>query len=202
MMMLRRVGIALGLLMTVALAVPASENTPETERDTDPERRIRAPERIGVVFNTSSILLELEEYQGAGIGLKGVWEHFAGRALIGFRHSTSNETTLLNLGVAFEYHLAPGTVSPYAGAELALRYERNTRVSPSQRSIATGPAMLFGVEVAPLDILSLFAEYRLGLTVSYAEAGDDSTTNYAFGTGLGNQGAIGLIVYFLDRRER
>ncbi len=202
MIMLRRVGIALGLLMTVTLVVPATEATPETEQDIDPERRIRAPERIGVVFNTSSILLELEEYQGAGIGLKGVWEHFAGRALIGFRHSTSNETTLLDLGVALEYHPAPGAVSPYAGAEIALEYVRNAGVSPSQRSVATGPAALFGVEVAPLDILSLFAEYRLGLTVSYAEAGDDSTTNYAFGTELGNQGAIGLIVYFLDRRDR
>ena len=68
--------------------------------------------------------------------------------------------------------------------------------------VSLGP--LFGVEIAPFDIVSVFAEYTLAFSAVYAETsgpmGDDQGWNYSIATGLGNRGSIGIIVYFLDRR--
>ncbi len=183
-------------------AADAADNTdPEDHQDPDDEResRMRLPDRLGLIFNTSSILLELDEYQNAGIGLKVRWERIALRGLLGFGYESGNETFDLSFGTALEYHLAPGAqVSPYVGGRLALEYERDYNVDVTEFKFGLGP--LFGVEVSPLDSLSVFAEYQLQYSATYVSTADDSTWNYKFATGLGNRAALGIIVYFLDRR--
>ncbi len=180
----------------------AADNTdPEAPQDPNDEResRMRLPDRLGLIFNTSSILLELDEYQNAGIGLKARWEHIALRGLLGFGYESGNEEFELGFGTALEYHLIPGAeVSPYTGGRLALEYARDYNADVTEFKFGLGP--LFGVEISPLEILSIFAEYQLQYSAAYASKDDDSTWNYTFATGLGNRAALGIIVYFLDRR--
>ena len=201
-MKLNRLILCVVLCMLVSLALAAQENgVPEAEEAEGSRRELQ---RIGIVFNTPSILLELEEYRSAGVGVKGVWDNIAVRGLVGLAFNTNNDLFGLAVGSALEFHRAPGLVSPYFGAELLLEYLRDKVGTSTSSSFGMSIGPLFGVEVAPFDIISIFAEYTLAFSAVYSStsgpAGSDERWNYAIGTGLGNQGSIGIIVYFLDRR--
>ena len=167
-------------------------------------REPRTLDRIGLIFNSPSILLELDEFHGLGIGAKGFWDNLALRGLFAIDFRTNTELFGVALGTAIEFHPTPATVSPYVGGELLVDY-RQDRAGPTflkQFGITIGP--LFGVEIAPWKSVSFFAEYRLAFRAAYASSGgsmdDDKRWNYSIGTELGNRGSIGIIVYFLDRR--
>ena len=180
-------------LLLVATAAPLA-----AQQETDDNgSRLRAPDLLGVVFNTTSILLELDPYQEAGIGIKARWERFALRGLLGFGMESGNERREFAIGGTLEYHLSPGLVSPYAGGGLLFEYF-NQDMQP--REITFGLQGVFGVELMPHEVLSFFAEYALAYRTTYVDSDAGSTRNYRFASGLGNQGSIGIVVYFLDRR--
>ena len=168
-------------------------------------REPRTLDRIGLIFNSPSILLELDEFHGVGVGAKGFWDNLALRGLFAIDFQTNTEIFGVALGTAIEFHPTPATVSPYVGGELLVDY-RQDRAGPTflkQFGITIGP--LFGVEIAPWKTVSFFAEYRLAFRAAYASSSgsteDDERWNYSIGTELGNRGSIGIIVYFLDRRS-
>ncbi len=200
--------VVLCVLIAVPGAAQAATHTPSPleqqehhgeENGAEPERTIGAPARVGLIFNLPSVLDRLDGYQGAGFGLKAFWERVALRGLLGLDYDSSQEQFELNVGATMEYHFSPGRLSPYAGGGLLYTYERDEELET--RRFETGVAAVFGLEFAPLDFLSVFAEYSLKYSGWQLRADDGTTTNYSFSTQLGNQGAIGIIVYFLDRRE-
>ena len=163
------------------------------------ERRIHPPSRLGLIFNTPDILVALDEYQGTGVGVKAVWQRIALRGLLGLRYESGAEVFDFSLGSVLEYHLTGGRVLPYIAAGLQFEYERNYDLDITEFTMRLGP--IFGVEIAPFDVLSVFAEYQLEYAPTYARTPDGSRWNYRFATGLGNRGAIGIVVYFFDRRD-
>lgn len=188
---------------------PQSNDQPDApelpEEEQNGAGRWRNPDRMGVIFSTPSILLEIEEYQNAGIGAKAFWGDLAFRGLLGFRLSSDDNPFSMNFGTAVEYHFMPGRISPYFGGALQMEYQRrDDHIVDRVFRLDIGP--LFGVEFAPIEMLSLFAEYSLAFSAAYSRARVAGTTtetwNYELATGLGNQGRIGIIVYFLDRRDR
>lgn len=196
------------VLMCLLLALPVSAQEPDpaeaNRAGEEQPRERRELQRLGLIFNTPDILLSPDQYQGLGVGVKGVWDHMAARGLLGLTFDTANSFFGLALGGALEFHLASGVASPYFGGQLLLEYSHDDRMAGTVRTFGAGAGPLFGVEIAPFEILSIFAEYALTFRASYASTAgameDDQRWNYAIGTGLGNQGAIGIIVYFLDRR--
>ncbi len=181
------------LFLLLAATAPPLAAQQENE---DNESRLRAPERLGVVFNTTSILLELDPYREAGIGIKARWERLALRGLLGFGFESGTERREFAIGSTLEYHLSPGRVSPYAGGGLLFAYfNQDTR----PREITFGLEGVFGVEVMAHEILSFFAEYALAYRTTHVDSDTGSTRNHRFASGLGNKGSIGIVVYFLDR---
>lgn len=181
------------------------DNGEQPEPDGEPRER-RTLDRLGIIFNTPSILLELDEYQSAGIGLKAFWQELAARALMALNYESGREILGFTFGGAIEYHLLPNRVSPYLGGALTLGYRYDGWGPTTLREFELTVGPLFGVELAVLDGLSVFAEYSLRFAAAHARtsgaAGDESSWNYFLGTELGNQGSLGIVVYFLDRRNR
>lgn len=180
------------------------ENGAAEDGDETRQSRLFNPDRLGVIFSTPSILLEIDQYQNAGIGAKAFWGDLAFRGLLGFRVASDGNPFSINFGTAAEYHFLPGRISPYFGGALQLEYERHDDdIVDRVFRLDIGP--LFGVEFAPIEMLSLFAEYSLNFAAAYSRAQVAGTTsetwNYELATGLGNRGRIGVVIYFLDRRD-
>lgn len=186
------------LIAFILLGGPALFAQEEAEGGQD-----KGLERLGLIFSAPSILLELDEYQGAGVGAKAAWNKWALRGLVGFQFDTAAEESSITVGTAVEYHLGQSKISPYVGAEaiFGYAYAESEDTKTTEYELGVGP--LIGVEYAVAEGLSLFAEYKVGFTGIKSEvddpAGDDSSTNYYVATELGNYGALGIVVYFLDR---
>lgn len=184
---------------------PEADETVEQEAEEQEPRERRQLERLGVIFNTPNILLELDEYQRAGVGLKGFWGDLAVRGLLGLNLDTGRDRFGYTVGSALEYHVLPGRVSPYLGGGLILGWERDDMGPTTLTTFDIGIGPLFGVEFTLTEGLSVFAEYILELRAAYVDGGpmaDRDGWNYFLGTELGNQGSLGIVVYFLDHRNR
>ena len=196
-----RTGLAL-LLVGIAVSAFAETDTdtPETAPEAVAESRAGV-DRIGVVFNAPSILLEIDRYQKAGVGLKSVWGQRALRSVVGIE-ATGSDSFRGTLGTTFEYHPVAGRASPYLGGSLVLSYEKEDvgDTEWTEFGVSIGPVL--GVEFTLVEGAAVFAEYTLSFDGVRTGSGDDQTWNYLFGTRLGNQGSIGIVVYFPGFRRR
>jgi hypothetical protein len=156
---------------------------------------VTGPCDLGVIFNTSSLLLELESYQ-AGLGAKIGLGRLGLRGSFGLGINGSASSLDLGAGVAAEYHLTPQPVSFYAGGSLDAGYVRQSGLL---WSVPLTVAVLAGVEVFPFEFLSLFAEYKIAFSFSATTLFSTSQTtfDYLLQTGIGNGARIGLVLYFM-----
>jgi hypothetical protein len=168
---------------------------------------------IGIIFNTDSLLLDYESYQG-GIGAKLYDGPLAYRLTTDLYLSTISESRAITLGLGAEYHFSNGRVSPYAGGYVLGSFAKARDEATSQswtetRTIDMGFGGILGVELFVTRFLSLFAEYDLGLTYSSVSttesiAGQRNTTQTADWTldlGVGNESKIGIVIYLYRERK-
>jgi len=162
---------------------------------------------VGFIFNTSNLLLDIDAYQG-GFGAKFRYPESALRALVTLGYASTNSNLEVGAGVTYERPFFTGRVVPYWGL-LAAAVVQGERVEVdednyTQTRVITGSAgAVLGAEVFIFDFLSVFGEYQLAFDVAHTAISqsvdgtvtDSSSTNYAFGAGLGNNASIGLVVY-------
>jgi hypothetical protein len=155
----------------------------------------KGPCDLGVIFNTSDLLLGLESYQGA-LGAEIGWDGLALRGLFDFTINGSSETLGAELGAAFVYHLVTGVISPYVGASASGAFMTTANVT-SAWTFTLGS--LAGVEVLVLDFLSIFAEYEIGadLVATTNLQSSQTTFDYLIATRMGNNAKIGVVIYFM-----
>lgn len=165
----------------------------------------------GIIFNTSNILLDLEEYQ-SGVGIKLRGEDYSIRGLFSVSYESSNDEFVTNMGITYEKPFFPGRVSPYWGiaGKLGLNLDKDEYDADNWVNTTTVTGNLsavFGTEVYIFEFLSVFAEYNLGTSVSWAKVVQSSsgtetestTTNFSIGTELGNEASLGMVIY-LEKR--
>lgn len=169
---------------------------------------------LGFIFSTRDILLGLDEYQG-GIGVKLAGDRLAYRGLLDVFVSTVDESFSGALGLSVERHLQTDRVSPYIGACLTLELAKSTtedaftNTRTERLSMPISSAAIFGVELFLARSVSLFAEYSLSLTfsptwVTETVSGVEdkrSDAEWSLDMGLGNQSKIGIVVYFVTKRD-
>lgn len=167
------------------------------------------------LFSTSDISLDLEGYEG-GLGLKWKYNNLALRtsAHLLLDYSTDNDAGTSEqgwgLGTTFEWHFKDGRVSPYTGFGLCydhtnekIQVDSANWTEDIMDTLTFGP--ILGGEIKVLDNLSIFAEYQLGMIFewpTYKTTTDNDTVTekadegWLLDLGLGNQGMLGLVVYF------
>ncbi|WP_319562184.1 hypothetical protein [Marispirochaeta sp.] len=161
----------------------------------------------GIIFNTSNILLDLNEYQ-SGVGVKLKANDYALRGLFNIGYESGADLFEMDLGLTYEKPFFTGRVAPYWGVAVNGGYslDRDEYDSDNWNEYSDfigGLSAIFGTEVYIFDFLSLFAEYSIGFSISRATVtqkssgveSDDTTINYNIGTGLGNAASIGIVIY-------
>ncbi len=179
-------------------APPALDTQPAKAAD-PPAKAAGRPLDLGIIFNINNPLQNLESYQG-GLGIKAMFGEHAVRTLVNISFDSTAGSFAVNLGAAYEYHLFPEPVSPYLGLAAKAGYMRqdsNVAVVP----ISAGAVL--GAEIFILDFLSVFAEYEVSFSASWLTdlTSSVTTTNYWLSTGLGNDGKIGIVLYFQRARK-
>jgi hypothetical protein len=108
----------------------------------------------------------------AGVGLK-YWllEPFALKSVLFFNYlnvrATNQNTVNFGMSAACEYHFITGPVSPYAGALAGIEILSDSTATAADYHLGG----IFGVELSPLDFLSLYVEYSL--TATFRETGTE-----------------------------
>ena len=200
---------------TVFVIYANDSDSQEIEKTKDGWFSIENPYKTGIIFNVSSILLDVESYQG-GIGIKRYFKDpWAYRLAFDFGYSNSSNSWLVSIGNTFEYHITTGRISPYIGVYFDIGYatykdetDADNWTKVTSIPISTGPVL--GVEIEVFNVLSLFAEYSIAFdfthtTTTESVAGfetKDSATHYGVNTGLGNDSKIGIIIYFNRKFKR
>ncbi len=147
----------------------------------------------GLIFNTSDLLLSLESYQG-GIGMKFTWGNISLRGTFDLLYNGSADAFAINGGIALEYHLLKGPISPYIGGLVSGGYMTEKDVSTS---IPVSAGLIAGAEVFIFDFLSFFAEYCIAadLTWKTDQVTDEDTFDYLIDTRMGNNAKLGIVIY-------
>jgi len=179
------------------------------EAEAEAEAQEDSSANWGFIFNTSSILLDLDSYQ-AGLGTKVLFPNdLALRFLIDGYYSSSVNLFDASLGLALEKHVRPGRVSPYwGGAVKAGIMSKYLEVNPDDWtrdiSIPFSAAAILGVEFFVFESVSLFAEYNLIFEASIlkrtSSVGGEITSNpaefsFSVDTGIGNEAMLGIVIY-------
>jgi hypothetical protein len=156
---------------------------------------VKGPVDLGIIFNTTDLLLGLQSYQ-AGLGAKVGWGNFCLRGLFDLTVNGSAKASAVNLGATAEYHIFPGPISPYVGASMGGGYIGEAGVSSS---VSFSLSALAGVEVFIADFLSVFAEYELAATFTSTTdlQANQSTFDYLISTGMGNNTKLGIVIYIM-----
>ena len=162
---------------------------------------------FGIIFNTGSILLEIESYQ-AGIGIKTLGEKFNIRYSGDIFAANSFNTLSLGFGMALEKPLKPGKVTPYIGGfgKLSLTSQRTTTDEDNWTnniSIPVSVGGLLGAEYDLIENISIFAEYELaadiGISISRVSTSGEveSTPTFSFvlDSRIGNNAKVGVVIY-------
>ncbi|WP_028974593.1 outer membrane beta-barrel protein [Spirochaeta cellobiosiphila] len=169
----------------------------------------------GFLFSTSDISLDLEGYEG-GLGIKWLYENMALRtsAHLLLDYSTDNDPGISEqgwgLGTTFEWHFKEGRVSPYTGFGLCYDHSSEKIQTDSTNwtedimdKVTFGP--ILGGELTVLDNVSLFAEYQLAMIFEWPTKKTTTDNNtkttkedegWLLDLGLGNQGMLGIVIYF------
>jgi hypothetical protein len=151
---------------------------------------------LGLIFNTSSILLDLESYQ-AGLGLKIGRDKVSFRGLFDLVLNGASDSFSVNAGAAIQYYLLPGSsVAPYIGGSIGGGYMRQ---ADAISMVVLSVGALAGVEVFLFDFLSVFAEYAIAgdFTFSTDIPSSQTTFDYLVDTGMGNNSKLGIVIYFM-----
>jgi hypothetical protein len=167
----------------------------------------QAKPAIGFIFNTDSILFDIESYQ-AGFGAKIRLGPAAWRPFADVFFSTISSTFSLGVGAAYERHLQPGRISPYVGGLVnldSILQQNTTDAANWTRNInlAFTAGALAGVEFFILRNVSIFAEYNLaanlqvGIDSTSAASVVTTTADVAFtlDSKIGNAGKLGVVIY-------
>ncbi len=191
--------IFLSLVSAGPLFSQSSEESSEGASQEESGERIWKGFTPGIIFNTSNLLMDISGYQ-SGFGMKFRGEHFSLRTLLSMGYDSSTEVLDTTIGVALEKPFFTGRVTPFWGFSLEGGYVEDEGDMFDSTTLSAKIAALLGVEVYILEFLSVFAEYELGASVSRVEVDQDSgggsdSTNHAFGTGLGNDASIGIVIY-------
>jgi hypothetical protein len=156
---------------------------------------------LGLIFNTSSILLDLESYQ-AGIGLKIGRDKVSFRGLFDLVLNGASDSFSLNAGAAIQYQLLPGSsVAPYIGGSVGGGYMRQ---GDALSMVVLSAGALAGVEIFLFDFLSVFAEYAItaDFTLSTDISTSQTTFDYLVDTGMGNNSKLGIVIYFMRAMKK
>jgi hypothetical protein len=204
--------IILFCLFSSRLAAEEMAETEETAEEVNSIDKV-LPFMPGIIFNTSNILLDLEEYQ-AGVGLMMLGESHSFRGSFGFSYESAANFLGMNISFAYLRPIIKGRVTPYWGVGVTMGYsfDKDTYDADDWQSIHSfegGVSAVLGVEVFVFDFLSLFAEYDLGVSIAWSKVvqsssgieSDSQSFNYSLGTGIGNGASIGVVVY-LDESAR
>lgn len=167
-----------------------------------------ATDRGGIIFNYSGSSIDVTSYQG-GIGLKLQRGEIGNRFHGDLAFSVRSNVIDIGFGYTREQHLVAGIAQPYIGwttrAQI-VRRRTETDVDNWQVDItvpiAIGPVL--GVELRPNDFLGIFAEYEIvgsiGLEIDRSSSNGNvqSASDYDvfIDAGLGNNGRVGMVVYF------
>jgi hypothetical protein len=176
-----------------AVAANAQTNAPSPVRRLDVPQ---GPRDLGLIFNTSSILLDLESYQG-GIGLKFGRDKLSLRSVFDLVLNGASDSFSLNAGAAIQYYLLPGSsVAPYVGGSVGGGYMRQ---GDALSMVVLSVGAFAGVEVFLFDFLSVFAEYAItgDFTFSTDIPSSQTTFDYLVDTGMGNNSKLGIVIYFM-----
>lgn len=165
----------------------------------------------GIIFNTSNLLLDLAAYQ-SGVGLMLRNEDFALRSLVSLEYESGNDLFESTVGLAYMQPFFSGGVYPYWGVSLIGGYSFDRDEFDSQnwtetRALTAELAAIFGAELFLLKFLSVFAEYKLGISFSRSQVNQGSNgletetlkKNFRIGTDLGNEASIGVVLYLSSR---
>ena len=169
---------------------------------------------LGLIFSTKDILFGLDEYEG-GLGIKIAGDKVAYRGLLDVLVSSVDDSFAAALGVAVERHFLENRVSPYFGGSLTLEMARSitdeafTDTRTNRFSMPVSAEAIAGVELFVTRLVSVFAEYSLSVTVSptwvtETVAGVENKrteVDWSLDMGLGNQSKVGVVVYFITRRD-
>lgn len=166
--------------------------------------------RPGVIFNASSLLVDVDAYQG-GAGLKLGFEKFALRTLLAFglQDAGGDDSSWdLTLGAAAEIPFFTGRVRPYWGGFVDGGISQETTegedATTETQIISGGFGPILGAEVFIFEFLSVFAEYQLAFDLARStvetDGNEDETNSYSLSTELGNAGSLGIVIY-LERRS-
>ena len=161
----------------------------------------------GLIFNANNLLLDLSSYQG-GIGMILKRPQDAWRFSIGFGYESGSNEINTSLGLSYIRPFFMHKVMPYWGCDLAGEYSYNKNQIDSENWQKTngymvGVSALLGVEFLLDPRVSLFAEYSLGVDISWVTEEESvlgvtdksASHNFSTGTDLGNSGSIGVIIY-------
>jgi hypothetical protein len=167
-------------------------------------------EHVGFIFSSEDILLGLDDYNG-GVGIKLLLPTISLRFMADFGYSNSADIISGDLGVTLEKRIREGRIIPYFGGGVQLGIERERAESDAdnwtnQLTFPFSASGILGVEVFITEFLSVFAEYQLALqfiamnTEQSVNGTKTESTNWNWdvGTGLGNSGRIGIVVYLDD----
>jgi hypothetical protein len=190
--------VCLLLAFLVAIAANAQTKAPS------PFQKLDVPQGsydLGLIFNTSSILLDLESYQ-AGLGLKIGRDKVSFRGLFDLVLNGASDSFALNAGTAIQFYLIPGlSISPYVGGSVGGGYMRQ---ADAMSMVVLSVGALAGVEVFLFDFLSVFAEYAItaDFTLSTDIPSSQTTFDYLVDTGMGNNSKLGIVIYFMRAMKK
>jgi hypothetical protein len=155
---------------------------------------------VGLLFSTDNLLFGLSSYQG-GLGFIVNTGGFGFRGLLDIVVNGSSQSFLGDLGLSVTYDLWHGPIAPYVGGFAVVGYVTQTSVSSA---VTFSVGALIGVQIFVLDFLSFFAEYDLGVDLSYTTDLQTSlgTFDYLAGTRLGNSARLGVVVYFMRSGQK
>lgn len=155
---------------------------------------------MGLVFSGGSDFGILDPYIG-GLGAKlGSTELLFRPSFDLFINGSTSSIAMVG-GLALEYHFIEGLVSPYLGGFFNGGWKKSGDYS---MEIPLSVGAIAGVEVFVFEWLSLFAEYNLAVNVNFVTytATSQSVYDYTIDTGMGNEGKIGIVMYFLRKGRK
>lgn len=167
----------------------------------------RIPATMGFILNAPNLLLDVDAYQG-GLGLKFRSPRAGLRLLASLGYESGAGAFETGFGLTYERPFFTGRVTPYWGLAAGLGFESERVEADEDNSTQVQVFSLeaggvLGAEVLVVDFLSVFAEYQLGFGLASTaieqrvdgELEEASSRNVFFGAGMGNKGAIGIVVY-------
>jgi hypothetical protein len=181
-----------------AIAANAQTNAPS------PVQRLSVAQGsydLGLIFNTSSILLDLESYQ-AGLGVKIGRDRVSFRGLFDLVLNGASDSFSLNAGATIQSYLLPvSSIAPYIGGSVGGGYMRQ---ADAISMVVLSVGALAGVEVFLFDFLSVFAEYAItgAFTFSTDIPSSQTTFDYLVDTGMGNNSKLGIVIYFMRAMKK